>query len=394
MDGNNHSTIEKNEVKSLHKKPFVLHIITRASWGGAQRYVYDIATDTKEYIQAVATESSGTLVDELRKKGVTVYPLSYVRRSILPLHDIRTLFDIINLLRRVKPDVVHLHSSKMGVIGSIACRIVGIKKIIFTIHGWPYNEKRPKIVLFIFKVLSLITLMCSHKAIAVSKSVERTRPFGFFGKKITQIYLAIQKPKYKEKDKARDVLLHKTHFKENKDNELMLLGIVGELTKNKGHITLFKAFKEVHLKHPEARLICIGNGNMLSQLHVTARELHIDKAVAWIHNLNDAAIFMKAFDVVITSSYTEALGYAPLEAGLASVARVATNVGGLPEIITDRTTGLLVPKENPHALADAIIECVENKDLREKLGHQAQVDLQSFTDLKKMRTQIYELYGE
>ena len=103
---------------------------------------------------------------------------------------------------------------------------------------------------------------------------------------------------------------------------------------------------------------------------------------------------MKAFDVVVTSSYTEALGYAPLEAGLASVARVATDVGGLPEIIHHGVTGLLVPRENSHALALALITCIENKELREKLGKQAAIDLAPFTDLKKMRSRIYEVYGE
>ena len=204
MDDKPHSTIEKEAVNPLHKKPFVLHVITRASWGGAQRYVYDMATDTTEYIQAVATEAKGTLVDELHKEGVTVYPLSYARRSILPLHDMRTLLDLVHLLRRVRPDIVHLHSSKMGFIGGIACRMVGIKKIIFTIHGWPYNELRPAIVLFIFKSLSLIILMCVHQAIAVSKAVTRTRPFGFGAKKITQVYLAIKEPKYKDKDRKED----------------------------------------------------------------------------------------------------------------------------------------------------------------------------------------------
>ncbi len=392
MDDNNYTTIKEEKVNHLHKKPFVLHIITRASWGGAQRYVYDVATDTKEYIQAVATQPTGPLVDELRKEGVTVYRLLHARRSILPLHDLSTLFSLISLLRRVKPDVVHLHSSKMGLIGGIACRIVGIKKIIFTIHGWPYNEKRPKVILFIFKILSLLTLMCVHKAIAVSKAVARDRPFGMFREKITQIYLAIQIPKYKEREKARDVLLHKTQITETEG--LILFGIIGELTKNKGHDVLFRAFKEVHNLYPEAKLICIGNGSLLPNLHTLARELNLNNDIAWIHNLNEAALFMKAFDVIITSSYTEALGYAQLEAGLACRTRVATNVGGLPEIIHHGVNGLLVPREDSHALASALITCIENKDLRENLGKHACRDLQSFTDLDKMRSEIYKIYGE
>lgn len=392
MEDNSNSTIENKQVKHVHNKPFVLHIITRASWGGAQRYVYDIATDTKEYIQAVATETNGVLVDELRDEGVTVYPLSYSRRSILPIYDLRTLFDIISLLRRVKPDIVHLHSSKMGVLGSFASRILGIKKVVFTVHGWPYNEKRPKIILFIFKILSLLTVFFSHQVIAVSNAILETRPFGLFKNKITKIYPVISIPKYKERERAREIILRKTNF--GKDDNFIIFGIVGELTKNKGHETLIKAFKEVYSKYPNTRLICIGNGHELPTLHTLTRNLEIDEKVAWIHNLNNAAIFMKAFDIVVTASYTEAFGYVPLEAGLAEVARIATNVGGLPEIIKDKITGLLVPREDIKSLSSAMIHLIENKDLRENLGKQAKIELQDFTELNKMRKEIYKIYAK
>jgi glycosyltransferase involved in cell wall biosynthesis len=210
--------------------------------------------------------------------------------------------------------------------------------------------------------------------------------------KITHIYWALQLPKYKTKEKAREVLLRKTTLQATPDT--ILFGIVGELTENKGHTTLLRAFKEVLDQCPQAKLICIGNGNLLPELHTLARELGINNDVAWIHNLNDAAIFMKAFDVVITASYTEALGYAPVEAGLASVARVATDVGGIPEILHHGEDGLLVPRENPHAMALELITCARNKDLREKLGSQAAINLEPFTDMKKMRSKIYEVYGE
>ncbi len=390
MNDTINSTIEKKQVKPFHKKPFVLHIITRASWGGAQRYVYDLATDTKEYIQAVATETNGVLVDELRNEGVPVYPLSYSRRSILPLHDIRTFFDIVNLLRRVKPDIVHLHSSKMGVLGSVASRMLGVRKIVFTVHGWPHNENRSPSVRFIFKTLSLITMIFSHQVIAVSKAIIKTRPFGMYKNKITQIYPAIALPKYKNSEKAREVILNKTSF--GSDQGFILLGIIGELTKNKGHTTLLNAFKEVNSHYPNTRLICIGNGHMLPELLTLTRELGVDNLVAWIHDLNDAAIFMKAFDIVITASYTEAFGYVPLEAGLASVARVATDVGGIPEIIQNGITGLLVPRDNSHALALALSTCIENAELREKLGWRAPESLEQFTNLESMRSKIYEVY--
>ena len=81
-------------------------------------------------------------------------------------------------------------------------------------------------------------------------------------------------------------------------------------------------------------------------------------------------------------------------AGLAGVARVASDIGGLPEIIENGVTGLLVPRDSPHVLALALTTCVENKDLRDKLGNQAKIDLEQFTDMKKMHQKIYRVYGE
>lgn len=384
------TTIKETKVNDYQAKPFVLHIITRASWGGAQRYVYDVATDSSVYNQAVATESSGALIDELHDSGVTVYHLSYARKSILPFHDVRTLIDIVKLLRRVRPDIVHLHSSKMGFIGGLACRFVGIKKIIFTSHGWPYNENRPLPILIMFKLLSVIIIMCSHKTIAVSKSVFKTRPYRLFSKKITQIYLAIHEPIYKEAMKARDIILRKTRFTDCE--KCFFIGIIGELTKNKGHETLIRAFEIITKKYDNVRLICIGNGTLFPDLHRLSMDLNVDHNIAWIKNFKDAAIFMKAFDVVVTPSYTEALGYVPLEAGLAGVARIASNVGGLPELIENEVNGLLVKRNNPEELAGALEKLITTNELRLRLGKQAEIDLKHFTNLTEMRERIYEVY--
>jgi glycosyltransferase involved in cell wall biosynthesis len=391
MVDNDNTTTSNINVNRHDKKPFVLHIITLASWGGAQRYVYDLATDQSQFIQAVATEKSGPLINKLHEEGVTTYHLPYVKRNaLLPLHDLRTIFDIVKLLRQVKPDILHLHSSKIGILGSVAGRIAGVPKIIFTSHGWPYNENRPKVILFIFKIVCLIILELCDKTIAVSKAVYKTRPFGLLDKKITQIYLAIRLPKYKDKDKAREVLLRKTHFE--KDNNYILIGVIGELTKNKGQKNMVYAFQKIAKKHENVRLIFIGNGDMFPELHKLTRDLKIDEKIAWVQNLTGAEIFMKAFDIVVTPSFTEALGYVPLEAGLAGVARVASKVGGLLELVEDNKNGLLVERNNPEELVTALDKLITNNELRKSLGENAVNDLTSFTNIDKMKKEIYEVY--
>lgn len=127
-----------------------MFVVTKSNFGGAQRYVFDLATNlpTNGYDVLVATgsaqgsESAGSLIGMLQHAGIRTVFLPHMARDISPLRDWRTFLSLWKLMRDEKPDVVHLNSSKAGILGALTARLAGVRRIIFTAHGWAFWETR------------------------------------------------------------------------------------------------------------------------------------------------------------------------------------------------------------------------------------------------------------
>ena len=123
----------------------IIYGITKSNFGGAQRYVFELATEMKQQGHDVAVLCGGkeTLVNKLKEVGIKVISLDEMQRDILVDQDFSSFFKILKVLRSEKPDIFHINSSKMGGLGGLAGRFARVKKIIFTSHGWAFNEPRP-----------------------------------------------------------------------------------------------------------------------------------------------------------------------------------------------------------------------------------------------------------
>src|SRR3989344_6929292 len=126
------------------EKKKVMYLITKATWGGAQRYVYDLSTNIpkSEFEPIVAYGTRGKLADELEPAGIATRQLPSLGRDVAIVSDIKSFFEMLRIIRELKPDVVHLNSSKAAALGALAARIARAPNIIFTVHGWPFGEKR------------------------------------------------------------------------------------------------------------------------------------------------------------------------------------------------------------------------------------------------------------
>src|SRR3989344_2985002 len=121
----------------------ILYIITQGEMGGAQRYVYDLATglDPKQYKVTVAVGNErGDLEKKLSAAGISTRVLRHLKRAINPWHDLLVLWEIRRLIQAVKPDIVHLNSTKAGFVGSIAAAMAGARNVVFTAHGFAFLE--------------------------------------------------------------------------------------------------------------------------------------------------------------------------------------------------------------------------------------------------------------
>lgn len=355
----------------------ILYGITKSNFGGAQRYVLELALEAKKrgHSVAVLCGGSGLLVDKLRSAGIRVISLEQMGRDISLVQELVSFFQILNVLKRERPDVFHINSSKMGGLGALAARFVGIEKIIFTGHGWAFNELRPAWQKVLIMFLSWIVVLLSHKTICVSKKTrEQISRWPFIENKLSVVYNGIREFELIPRES--------TKFR---------VGTIGELHKIKGHDVLLRAWGRFVQKH-DAKLVIIGSGEERDNLQNMARNMGISESVEFRGFVDNARSYLSNFSVFVFPSRSENLPYAVLEAGLASLPVIATSVGGIPEIIENGSNGILVPKEDSEAIFSSLVLLFENADLRERLGSNLRSTILNNFSIEKMTEETFELY--
>lgn len=362
----------------------ILYVITKGTWGGAQRYVYELAVAAKRQgaLVSVALGTPGELVGRLEEAKIPVIFVPGLARDIRLGSDVRAFLALYRLMRREHPEVVHANSSKAGLIAVLAARLARVPRIIFTAHGWAWNELRPGWQKFAFKLLHLLTVWGAHSVIAVSQAIQTDASWmpGTKRKFVTIRHGISPLPSLPQAE-ARAKLL--TLLGPTLPEKAFWIGALAELHPTKGLDVLIRAFAPVALRHPETIVVLIGSGQDRGRLTALAHMLHLDGRVFFAGHVENAAAYLSALDVFAFPSHSEALGYALLEAGQASLPSVASAVGGIPEIVVNEESGLLVPAGDEDALGLSLLRLIEEPATRARLG--AALHTRVLTDFGEMR---------
>lgn len=339
----------------------ILFVITKSNWGGAQKYVCELATGLPEdkFEVIVALGGSGSLIQKLHDKNIRTISITSLSRDVNSRSDFSAFLELKKIFNTEKPDVVHLNSAKAGGVGAVAARIAGIPKIIFTAHGWAFNEERPLFQKFVIKFFSYITVILAHKTIAVSDAVKNdTKSWPFISGKLFVVKNGIKEPNFLDREEARSQLysITKTALPSNS----FLVGTIAELHKSKGLAFAIEAFARLTHENPYIYYFILGDGEEKGHLDALVERHGLQGRVFMLGFVDEAPSFLKAFDVFLLPSITEALGLVLLEAGLAGLPVVASNVGGAPEIIVDNETGFLVPPGDINAIMEAVNKLIAN----------------------------------
>ncbi|MEK7163232.1 MAG: glycosyltransferase family 4 protein [Patescibacteria group bacterium] len=373
-----------NENKEPVRKIF--YVITKSNWGGAQKYVYDLATGLsmekrqKQYESLVVFGGTGPLSLKLAEAGIKTISIPNLARDINIFADISSFFRLLSLFKKEKPDIVHINSSKIGGLGGLAARIAGVPRIIFTCHGWPWNEDRNFFSLSIIKFLSWLTVVLAHETIAVSgKDFSDGKHMFWVKNKIVLVHNGIKSPDFRERAESRAYIaaLAKNTGVDIGENDF-LVGAVGELHRNKAYEYALRAVAILKQKNIPVKLAILGEGEERRFLESLAAKLGIEKDVALAGFVGDAPQYLRAFDALVLSSLKEGLPYVVIEAGSAGLPVVATNVGGVREIIDDMKSGILVQTRKPDEIASALEFMHKNpekarifgQNLRQKAEHE------------------------
>ena len=382
----------------------VLYLITKSNWGGAQRYVFDLATHlvtrspSEKWQAVVAVGDDGLLVQKLREKNIRVIPLPEAQRDIAIFKEIKLLYRLFKIIRQEKPSVMHVNSSKLAGLSAFVgwcLKTFTIAHlplhIIFTAHGWPFNEDRNKLAKAAMYFFSWLTSLFATITVTITqKDFEQGKRMWFVGRKMRLVYNGIDEIIFYDKDEARrqinSVSPPTPSYDKRGPGGDIWIGTIAELTPNKGLEYLAKAAEQI----PNAYYIVIGEGELRSDLKNLIQRSDLGARFKLAGFLPEANRYLKAFDIFVLPSLKEGLPYTLLEAAQAGLPVVASNIGGIPDIVGQ--AGMLVPPKNPKLLARSLSALIKDEKLRHSLGQQLQSRVAKEFNFENFLSQTYDLY--
>ncbi|MEO8637691.1 MAG: glycosyltransferase [Candidatus Taylorbacteria bacterium] len=391
-------------------KKKLLYIITKSNWGGAQRYVFDLASAFKEeYDIVVAFGGAGVLKTKLEAVGIQTVSIPFLERDTNLSGDAKVFIELFKLVFSLRPNIVHLNSSKIGGLGVLAARLCNFIiyllktlhvtrytlhpiRIIFTAHGFAFNENRGQVSKHVMKILYWIIIFFSHKTIAVSESLAHQMKNMFFTRdKIVIIHNGISKIRFIAKGQAQKFFIEKSQIvreffglDEKKIKKTLWIGTISELHKSKGLEYCIEALSLFKNHYPSFVFLIIGDGEEKENLEKLIKSKGLENHVVLLGTIENAALYLKAFDIFTLTSTTEGLPYAILEAGQTELAVIASNVGGIPEIIEQLQSGILVRSKHVKEIQDALLFLLENKDKKREMKQNLKARIESKFILQKM----------
>jgi glycosyltransferase involved in cell wall biosynthesis len=346
----------------------VLHLIDAAiDQGGAERFAMGLVThlprDRFELWVCATRRIDSTVSNALAEAGIV--QLNLGRRQKYDLHRMGRL---ISLMRRTRFDVLHAHMFGSNVWGTIIGRALRVPVIIAHEQTWAY-EGQP----FRRLVDGLVIGRLATKFVAVSsRDAERMVSFEHVpSHKVVMIPNAyVPRPGALQSDVRSELGIRP---------EAPLLATVAVMRPQKALDVLLNAFAKVRKVLPDAHLLLAGDGSCRTELEAEADRLDLGASVHFMGIRKDIDAILRAADTTVLSSDYEGTPLVVYETIVNGTPLVATDVGGLRDIVQDGYSARLVARRDPHALADAIVELLEAPDLRRRMAQRAAARIEEFS---------------
>ncbi len=384
----------------------VIHIITRFDKGGSaentfltiryldkDRYRVILAKglSIESDLGAKEAQAVENNLAEAKRNGVKIVKIPELVRKINLFYDFKAFVTLVKIFREERPHIVHTHTSKAGVLGRWAACLAKIPVIIHTPHGhvfWGYFNKW-KTSFYIF--LERLTAHITDKIITLTEQEKKDHlRFKIASEdKFLPVHSGV------DLDKFFNVSIDSAEMKRNLGipGNAFVVGTAGRLISIKGHRYLIEAAKEIVATKPDINFLFLGDGELQEELEKMASELSIRKNVRFLGWRPDVAEVISIFDIFVLPSLNEGMGKVLVEAMALGKPIVASNVGGIPDLIIQGENGLLVPVADPKALASGIEFLLKNPKKRKEMGEKGKKIAINY-GLDSMVQKIDQLYLE
>jgi glycosyltransferase involved in cell wall biosynthesis len=379
----------------------VVHIITRLILGGAQentlltcRGLHERPDFDCHLVTGPAIGPEGELLSEAQRLGLNVTLVPQMRRAIHPWRDFATLRALRQILRDLRPHIVHTHSSKAGILGRYAARREAVPAVVHTIHGLPFHsyERWWRNALYIR--LERMAARWSDRIVSVADAMtEQAVAAGVAPpEKFVTVYSGMNIEPFLAADAHRAAMRERFGFAA----EHFVIGKIARLFHLKGHDYVLEAVARVSQSHPEVRLLLVGDGILRKALERQAERLGIrDKVTfAGLVPARDVAAHIGAMDALVHASLREGLPRVLPQALLAGKPVVAFDLDGAPEVITDGKTGHLVAPKDVGGLAEALRDTIEHPEQAAAMAQRGRELCRERFPWQRMVDRLVALYQE
>jgi glycosyltransferase involved in cell wall biosynthesis len=327
----------------------------------------DDGTEFQSTLVAGTTAAhEGDMLEFAEAHAVRPVLLPTLGREISPTDDLVALASMVQLVRRLRPDVVHTHMAKAGTVGRLAARMCGVPLIVHTYHGHVFHSyfgpTRTRVFITIERALGRAT-----DRIVVVGDGQRDEIAGYGvapSHKLEPIRLGLELGQFLRAEDARGPLRQELGM----DETTPLIGIVARLVPIKAHEVFFAAAAQVLVGEPSAQFVVIGDGERRAELEALVDRLGIRRAVTFLGWRRDMVNVYANLDVVALTSLNEGSPVALIEALASARPVISARVGGVPEVVLDGVTGLTVPPSDPAAMAQGVLELLRDRDLAARLA--------------------------
>jgi len=364
----------------LEKKAVIAYLV-RPAEGGIKSHLLTLLAglDRTRFEPIVICPPDSSLRRDVEQAGCKVIPLELVG-ELNPIKDLKAVLSLRRILRRVKPDILHIHSAKAGLVGRLAAASLRRPRIVLTMHSFVFDERvgrlKRTMAAWVERRLSRLT----DRIIAVSGALrdELVSRTGLSPDKITVI--------------PNGITFREIH-KSGGDPPRRTVGTVSRLAPQKGVDNFIRAAALVRKRFPSAGFFIIGDGPFREALEALADELGIRESVEFMGFQPDALPIVATFDVFALASTWEAFGLVLVEALSQEVPVVAFRVGGIPEIVDGSTTGLLAEPGNVEDLADKVCRLLADRELAARIAREGCKSVRSRFSSDRMVAETQDVYA-
>lgn len=359
----------------------IVYIITLANLGGAQVHLKDLIYHLPKNIDPyIIIGEDGWLSDEMKKMKLKVCIVPTLVRQISPQNDIKAVFNIKKEIELIRPDIIHCHSSKAGIIGRVVAKMCNVP-VVFTAHGWAFTDGISPWKKQLYAHIEKFIAYWTNKIICVSE-YDKNIALNVMPKqddKLITIHNGIPDRYFKKNDITK------------KDFRLVM---IARFSKPKNQRLLIETVAKLIEYNISLRLTLVGDGPNFLAMKNLVNKLDIAKYVEFLGSRTDIAEILLYNDVFILISEWEGFPISIIEAMRQGLPVIASDVGGVSEAVIDNETGLLLPINNIAILKEKILKLYYDRKLAHLMGLKGREQYLNYFTSDKMMKQIIGVYED